>query len=302
MCLSRLRLLAVLAVPTFLIAQHSSISQTPSPTAAPSTSSVSHTTPSAPSSGGSASTTHSTTSTTSTTAPSHSSPPETHNSAATTHNSAASRTSVAPSSRKADTDFARKPVGDTKRATNLPRQPIEDAKKIKQPSPPKPVDPGKGSRWAFWRHPAKRSITPVDDAEARKRKCLKPPCAVCPPGTTAGKGGSCTAAPIAQTQTCPIGQSWNGALCVPESCPAGQTRVGASCRADCTTHTAGAQNLIMELRSARQRKNEACRLNPTGQECLQAEAHYNLLFNEYEGFLGGVPFECRATLPAAIAI
>jgi hypothetical protein len=82
----------------------------------------------------------------------------------------------------------------------------------------------------------------------------------------------------------------------------GQGRVGASCQTDCTTATASAQNVIVELRSARLQKDDACVQNPTGQECQAAEAHYYLMLNEYRNFLGGVPTECQTSLPDPIAI
>jgi hypothetical protein len=86
-----------------------------------------------------------------------------------------------------------------------------------------------------------------------------------------------------------------------QQCLPGQSRVGFSCQ-DCITSTASAQNVIVELRSARQRKDEVCLQNPTGRECQEAEAHYNLTLNEYRNFLGGVPSECRTALPDPIAI
>jgi hypothetical protein len=163
-------------------------------------------------------------------------------------------------------------------------------------------------------------ITPVPtiQPDLGKRKCLKEPCA-CPPGETR-KGGACVAEPITQAQACGIGQTWNGIQCVHErcpagkrwngiqcvydSCPAGQRRVGAgdTCRADCTTENARAQDVIMRLRNARIEKDDACRQDPYGMRCQGAEASYSSLLNEYRNFLGGVPVECRTTIPDPISI
>jgi hypothetical protein len=60
--------------------------------------------------------------------------------------------------------------------------------------------------------------------------------------------------------------------------------------------------VIVQLRSARLRKNDICLQNPTGKGCQEAEAHYALMLNEYRNLLGGVPTECRTALPDPIAI
>jgi hypothetical protein len=87
-----------------------------------------------------------------------------------------------------------------------------------------------------------------------------------------------------------------------QQCLPGENRVGSSCQADCAIATTSAQNIIMQLRNARQNKDEACTQNPTGKECLAAETHYNLEVTEYQNFLGGVPSGCRTALPDPIAI
>jgi hypothetical protein len=80
----------------------------------------------------------------------------------------------------------------------------------------------------------------------------------------------------------------------------GQNLVGAMCQVDCTLPTAGAQNLIMELRNARQKKDEACRQDPGSPECQIAEGEYDLTFTEYEGYLVGVPAQCGLPDPITI--
>ena len=138
--------------------------------------------------------------------------------------------------------------------------------------------------------------------------CKDGPCQACPAGQLAGKDGACAAPPRvvkngnvpgvgsarnAVQQPCPAGQLWDGAQCAV---------LGAQRSQDCTIAIGGAQNVIVELRSARQEKDDACLRNPTGRECQEAEAHYDLMLNEYRNFLGGVPAECQTALPDPIAI
>ena len=316
MYILRLPLLAVLAVPTILFAQHTgtaATTHTSSSSTASTTSSVSHSTTSTPSSAPSSSPSHATSSTpshsTTTSAPSRSSSsisPPTHSATTTERNSSLNRTSISPATKRVDSELAKTPGSEFKKAKNLPSASITPAEK--------------GSRFAFWR---KRRITPVVtplptiEPGLRKRKCLKEPCA-CLPGQTGGKG--CAAPPIAQTHICGIGNSWNGVQCAPEgcpagkrwngvqcvydSCPAGETRlgVGDACRTDCTTAHARSQDVIMRLRNARIEKDDACRQDPTGLPCQRAEAGYSSMLNEYRNFLGSVPIECRTTMPDPISI
>jgi len=134
-----------------------------------------------------------------------------------------------------------------------------------------------------------------------------------------GKDGSCTPAPRvvkngsvsgtgsaknAAQQACAAGQVWNGAQCVVmggKQCLPGQTGAGANCQ-DCTIATAGTQNIIVRLRSARQNRDSACLQNPTGKECQAAETNYNMTLSEYRNVLGGVPIECQRSLPDPMAI
>ncbi len=161
-------------------------------------------------------------------------------------------------------------------------------------------------------------------ADAPREVCKDGSCQPCPVGQLAGKNknkdGPCGTAPSAVKkgsaavggsarngvpQPCPAGQVWNGAQCLPvgaQQCLPNQIMVGTSCQTDCAMSTTSAQSIIMELRSARLHKDDICRQNPTGMECQQAEAHYNLEFVEYQTFLAGVPTECRTALPDPIAI
>jgi hypothetical protein len=148
------------------------------------------------------------------------------------------------------------------------------------------------------REPAPKPVQPKPVIADAPRKAT-PSSAVNSGSAAAGAG-----ARNGVSQPCPAGQVRNGAQCLPvgaQQCLPGQNRAGFSCQ-DCTTSTASAQNIIAELRSARQRKDEVCLQNPTGRECQEADAHYNLTLNEYRNFLGGVPSECRTALPDPIAI
>jgi hypothetical protein len=159
----------------------------------------------------------------------------------------------------------------------------------------------------------KESLPKMVDPEPHPKLCKGESCEKCPPGQSPGKNNSCVSTAIAKNGAvpqkavsdplaCPAGQVWNGAQCMPATppCMPNETMVGGSCQPNCTIPTAGAQNLIMELRSARQKKDDVCRQNPNTLECLQAESSYDLSLNEYRNFLGGVPSGC--TLPDPISI
>jgi len=166
--------------------------------------------------------------------------------------------------------------------------------------------------------PATQPIQVKSSAPERDTKlCKGGHCQPCPAGESRAKDGSCvpgtSAKPVAPPpgsrpviqQLCAAGQVWNGTQCQlvgAQACTAGQLMVGASCQTDCTIATAGAQSIIVRLRSARQEKDEACLQNPAGKECQIAEADYDLTLSEYRSFLGGVRTESQKTLPDPIAI
>ena len=150
--------------------------------------------------------------------------------------------------------------------------------------------------------------------------CAKGPCP-CPPGQTAGKGGCVpvTTPPVSETcpagqvwnggscvlaNQCPLGQSWNGATCVPNSarCSAGQVWNGTTCRSDCNLTTSGLAGITERLRMARHQRDDACRQDPSGTECRQAQASYDLAVSEYRAQTAGIPAECSGTVldPSAI--
>ncbi len=153
-----------------------------------------------------------------------------------------------------------------------------------------------------------------------RKACKDGPCQPCPAGQSESKDDFCAPPPgvvkngnvlgvgsakNAAQQPCAAGQVWDGTQCLivgAQQCLPGQSRVGTSCQADCTIATTSAQGVIERLRSARQSRDDVCRKIPAGQECQMADADYSLMLNEYRNFLGGVPAECRATLPDPIAI
>ena len=141
--------------------------------------------------------------------------------------------------------------------------------------------------------------------QPRPKTCAEGPCQLATPAKLPAKNGAAPNAKAVPTQTCPAGQSWNGIQCTligALQCLPGQNAAGSSCQPDCAIATTSAQGVIMRLRLARQRKDEACRQDPTSQDCHMAEAGYDLVLNEYRAFLGSVPLECTSGLmdPSAI--
>jgi len=189
------------------------------------------------------------------------------------------------------------------------------AKTVAKDNESRPPNPARDGRLCA-DGPCKEAEPKPITFDLHSRICKDGPCPACPTGQARTKDGSCVAAaatkvvanpaaakPGTATQLCPAGQIWNGFQCAlagTQRCMPGQTLVGAMCQVDCTSPTAGAQNLIMELRNARQKKDEACRQDPSSQECQIAEAHYSLTFTEYQGYLAGVPAQCGLPDPIAI--
>ena len=150
------------------------------------------------------------------------------------------------------------------------------------------------------------------ESELRRPICFKGVCP-CPPGQTAGKGGCVTTSPPpckpgsneagcagTVSSSCPAGQVWNGATCVPNAarCPAGQVWNGAVCQADCSIANAGSAIAILKVSNARRERDEECTQNPSGMLCQQLDGNYQTALAEYRLLLAGVPLECRSTLPA----
>src|SRR6267143_2494464 len=237
------------------------------------------------------------------------------------HSSSDSPAPISNASSEASRPTAHPPATDVKRTTS-DIQPLGVERKINSASAvnatatkdraSKPVEPDLRRRVCEdgpCKEPAPKPVQLKPIAPDLHRKlCKNGSCQPCPEGRSKGKDGSCAPPPGPRTvvqQPCAAGQVWGGTQCLivgAQQCLPGQSRVGTSCQADCAIPTAGAQNVIVQLRSARLRKNDICLQNPTGKECQEAEAHYDLMLNEYRNFLGGVPTECRTSLPHPIAI
>jgi hypothetical protein len=97
---------------------------------------------------------------------------------------------------------------------------------------------------------------------------------------------------------------WNGSVCVPTGvrCQPGQISNGVSCQADCASVTGQSGNLILELRSARQQKDQVCQQAPQSMQCQQAESSYSGALQRYQMWLAGAPTQCRSGLPDPISI
>ena len=75
------------------------------------------------------------------------------------------------------------------------------------PSTKENAAPEKKGFFSSLRHPFRK---PVRRAEFRRPvRCLKEPCAVCPPGKSSNGKGACVLA----SNVCPTGQFWNGFAC-----------------------------------------------------------------------------------------
>jgi chemotaxis protein histidine kinase CheA len=195
---------------------------------------------------------------------------------------------------------AKTPAGDLKRAPSD----IQSAGTERKPEASLPIKP------------APRPIEPKPVPELAKKTCKDGPCQPCSSTQSKGKkDGPCDAAAAAKAgapatpgtgpESCAAGQVWNGTQCLPvgaQSCLPGQSGLDGSCHVDCTSAIGGAQNWIMELRSARQNKDQACMKDPTSRECSQAESDYDMSLTEYQSYLAGVPIRCQSMLPSPIAI
>lgn len=144
------------------------------------------------------------------------------------------------------------------------------------------------------KEPVKRPEPPESDL--RRPVCLNGHCP-CTQQQAAGKEG-CATAVVTPDTSCAPGSSWNGSSCIESSvCPAGQVRRGASCEPDCSMVTALAQSRVPDVRSARQRRDEACRQNPSGTDCAESDGRYQATLNEYRNIWASAPIGCQSMLP-----
>jgi hypothetical protein len=162
--------------------------------------------------------------------------------------------------------------------------------------------------------PAPHAIEPKPVPELAKKTCKDGPCQPCSSTQAKDKkDGAChaaanvggQAAPKAVgAQSCAAGQVWNGTQCLPvgaQSCMPGQIGAG-SCQVQCASATAGAQNFIVELRSSRQERDQACLKDPASRECIEADADYDIHMSIYRNYIASVPIGCQSMLPDPIAI
>jgi hypothetical protein len=163
--------------------------------------------------------------------------------------------------------------------------------------------------------PAPRPIEPKPVLELAKKTCKDGPCQPCSSAQSKGKkDGPCDAATDAKAgapaaprtgpESCVAGQVWNGTQCLPvgaQSCMPGQIGAG-SCQVQCASATAGAQNFIVELRSSRQERDQACLKDPASRECIEADADYDIHMSIYRNYIASVPIGCQSMLPDPIAI
>jgi DNA polymerase III gamma/tau subunit len=193
---------------------------------------------------------------------------------------------------------AKTPAAEVKHATSD----IQPAGTERRPDTSLPIKPAP--------HPIETKPVP----EPTKKTCKDGPCQDCSSTQSKdNKGGSCAAAAAAKAgapaapknagpQSCAPGTVWNGTQCViagAQPCTPGQIG-SASCQAQCATATAGAQNFIVELRSAHQKRDEACFKDPTSRECIQADGDYNIRMSVYRNYLGSVPIGCQLPDPITI--
>jgi hypothetical protein len=293
MRLSSLSLAVVLVCSSIVPAQHTTSTPPPSPPPPPAV----HTAPSAPS------------------APTHISTPSIPHTASAS-SSAPSHTSGAPAAHITQPESGRivpdHKISSDEKIASAPRIGEEPRKEIeKKGKDEEKPEPDLRRRVCIEGECKVAAKEPAPNPDLRRRVCVDGKCA-CAPGETNSKG-VCTSVAVTQqaacepgsatcvnsASACPTGQVWNGTTCIlaANRCTAGQIWDGTSCHADCAVANAQAQNRIVELRSARQNRDEACRQDPSGTACQQADSQYQMAIAEYENLLGGVASECRGQLP-----
>ena len=149
------------------------------------------------------------------------------------------------------------------------------------------------------------------ESDLRRRICVNGSCG-CPAGQTASKNGCVTTGSTPETHcqpgtvwngtacatnACQSGMVWNGTTCVPNGqCVAGEIWNGSRCSANCSIAFTESQHLIVELRSLRQKRDEACQQDPGGPPCLELSGSYSTTKGEYLNLWTAAPSECRVTV------
>jgi len=145
------------------------------------------------------------------------------------------------------------------------------------------------------------------DGDLRRRICPNGTCGECPPGQSAGKNGTCMAAPaVAKTvSSCQPNESWNGNACAPMNrCQAGESWNGVECVNPtlCASFSSRAEMLAVEARGIRSDMERACSLNSQGQDCMRLTQNHDGAVQRYRMLLTEAPVSCRATLPDPISL
>jgi len=219
----------------------------------------------------------------------------------------------APKSDAPKTEAVKSELHEPEAAKPEPKPVVEEASAEKRVLPPEKekAPPPKEEPDLRWRilcgdKPC-QTKSPATPPELRHHVCLTGACP-CPTGEVAKNGGCAAVAakPVPSVEhICQTGQVWNGATCgaIQRTCHAGQVWNGTRCQADCSILVGREQQEMLEVRSARQDRDSACRASgPGSSACAQAETHYQLVLTEYTGLYDGAPLECRASWPPPTSI
>jgi hypothetical protein len=145
------------------------------------------------------------------------------------------------------------------------------------------------------------------EGDLRRRICTNGKCGECPPGQSAGKNGTCSAAPAAvkTASSCPPNESWNGNGCTAMNrCQAGETWNGVECvnPAQCASFSSRADMVAAEARGIRNEMETACSLNSQGQDCIRLTQNHDMAVQRYRMLLTEAPASCRTTLQDPLSL
>jgi hypothetical protein len=143
-------------------------------------------------------------------------------------------------------------------------------------------EPEHGRFYAFLRHPFRKPVPKLDEADLRHRPC--------PPGKSGGKNGGCVANTTSASNQCPSGEA--GASCADTG----------SNRDVCATVHSQATTAVAELRSINAEMQTACSGNAAGQDCGGLRQRHDAAVERYRALLNGADPKCRGTLldPSAL--
>jgi len=168
--------------------------------------------------------------------------------------------------------------------------------KEKDSSATKTTQPEKKGFLSFLRHPfhkpepkhkpkPKPEPEPIPVVPDLRAVCKHKPCAVCPPGQSAGKNGTCvTPSPTLASARCRAGMVWDGAAC-------------ASTTDDCAMFSSRAATLANELRGIKGEMQMACSNDPSARQCGELTLSHDGAISRYRMLLNEAPATCRSLLP-----